>query len=64
MKKIILTIAFIGIIGSINATNLIAPPDCHAEACEFVGFMEEHYGDLDEIEANFFYDMVYNECML
>ncbi|QOD61215.1 hypothetical protein H9I45_01850 [Polaribacter haliotis] len=66
MKKVILTLAFVAGITSLNAnTNneIINPTDCHAEACEYLGFVEEYIGEMSEAEAEAHYQVGYNECM-
>lgn len=68
MKKIILTLAFVSGITSMNANsninNQISDPEeeCHAEACEFIAFAEEN-GPVNEEVAQQYYDLAFNACM-
>lgn len=67
MRKILLTLAFVAGITTLNAnTNYeITDPEleCHMEACAFVGFIEDGGEILNEEAAEAYYDQVFNDCM-
>ncbi|AQS92794.1 hypothetical protein [Polaribacter sp. BM10] len=67
MKKVILTLAFIAGITTMNANTNIEKndpeDDCIAYACEELSAFEDDLGDFTEAEADSIVDFYYKDCM-
>ncbi|MEE9407829.1 MAG: hypothetical protein V3V28_07125 [Polaribacter sp.] len=67
MKKVILTLAFVASIATLNAninSSEVIIASCHAEACQYLAFVEDIFGgEMSESEANMHYNVGYASCM-